>query len=227
MVIQYAAKLVVPLLHMRARLQQRFGTRKIPTSSLAVSIEKLGSVVGDSRMLWRIWGLLPIVQWLTSLEKTQPPTRKILTLERLQAWSMLAYYPSEHMYYLASHGIISISTRRLTKIAIWSCRFWAAYVVLQFFHLREDRNLLKQREKALKSISLEKEEVADIQKRKGAIWNEFWVNVGYLPLTLHWSLESGLYRNEAWTGFFGLIAALASFRGGWAATAQVAAPFQD
>jgi len=41
------------------------------------------------------------------------------------------------------------------------------------------------------------------------------------------SLESGLYRNEAWTGFFGLIAALASFRGGWAATAQVAAPFQD
>jgi hypothetical protein len=158
-------------------------------------------------------GLLPIFQWLGSMEQTQPPSRKLLTIERLQGWSMLAYYPLEHVCFLAAQKIITLKAQRLNRIAIWSCRFWAAYVILQFVHLKEDNRILRLREKSLKGAENVAEQREDISRRKRALWNEFLVNVGYLPLTIHWyvgtarsqrywteslnrSLEQGLYRSE-------------------------------
>ena len=64
---------------------------------------------------------------------------------------------------------------------------------LQFAHLAEDRRLLKLREKALKKdkgkglASEDKSaDVAEIAGRWDALYNELVVNLGYLPLTLHW-----------------------------------------
>lgn len=145
-------------------------------------------------------GLLPIIQWLIALERSPPPTKYLHNVERLQGISMLIYYPLEHLYYFTSHSIlpprISPSPSVNAKVALWSCRAWAAYIVLQFLHLKEDWKLLKLRERVLKkntgkttgvgetsSLSLEDIEVT---QRKRAIWNELLVNVGYLPLTLHW-----------------------------------------
>ena len=84
---------------------------------------------------------------------------------------MLAYYPLEHLYYLLSHSVIPdklplpsltafipfVRTRPSDKhipldlgtLSVWSTRFWAAYVVLQLSHLREDGKLLTARERAL------------------------------------------------------------------------------
>ena len=134
---------------------------------------------------------------MISLERTPPPTKYLQTIERLQGLSMLIYYPLEHIYYLACHSILpprlSPSPATNNKIAVWSCRAWAAYVVLQFLHLKEDWKLLKLREKALRRNSEKKfddtnpsPEQADIAQRKSAIWNEVLVNIGYLPLTVHW-----------------------------------------
>lgn len=55
-VIQYAAKLIVPFLELRARLQHRAGLRDSPKSTAAEGYAKLSSLLGDSRTLWRIWG---------------------------------------------------------------------------------------------------------------------------------------------------------------------------
>lgn len=115
---------------------------------------------------------------------------------------MIAYYPLEHLYYLRAHTIlpaalalpffkksISLNTG---KIGLWSTRFWAAYVFLQFAHLREDHHLLKLRERALNKVkgkgkaSEEVTERADLARRWDALINELIVNLGYLPLTLHW-----------------------------------------
>ncbi|KAF8150061.1 hypothetical protein B0H34DRAFT_732268 [Crassisporium funariophilum] len=204
MVIQYALKLVVPFLHLRARLQHRAGLRKTPISSAADGYAKFGSLLGDSRTLWRIWGLLPIFQWLVSLERSPPATRNLLTIERLQGWSMLAYYPLEHLYYLGSHGIIptmitsptslfSSKKRRISldpnTLSVWSCRCWAAYVVLHFAHLVEDRKLLMQRHRSLrkaKGTGLTQAEKREMQQRWDAFWSEVIINLGYLPLTVHW-----------------------------------------
>lgn len=260
MVIQYAAKLLIPILHLRARLQHRAGFRKDPFSTAAPALNKLASTVSDARMLWRIWGLLPIFQWLISLERSPPPTRRLLTIERAQGWSMLAYYPMEHLYYLLSHEIIPssislpfsrsssspssplpsttasltpssaapskgppASPRTLsldsTALSLWSTRFWALYVVLQFAHLREDRALLLRRERVLSKEKVKGQEHAELKRRWDAWWNELAVNVGYLPLTVHWSLEQGLFKNDIWVSIFGFAAAIASFRSGWKATA--------
>jgi hypothetical protein len=151
-------------------------------------------------------GILPIVQWLISLEHNPQaiPTRKLLTIERLQGWSMLAYYPLEHIYYLRSHEIIPATIPSLASlfsasakpihlnsdaIGIWSTRFWALYVMLQFVHLKEDWKLIKMRERTLrkaKGTGLSPAEKTELRHRWDAYWNEVVVNVGYLPLTMHW-----------------------------------------
>ena len=117
---------------------------------------------------------------------------------------MLAYYPLEHLYYLGSKGIIPSSIpspfsifsekkRRLfldpNKLGLWSCRFWAVYVVLHFAHLVEDRKLLKQRHNSIrraKGTGLTGEEKKEMAQRWDAFWSEVVVNLGYLPLTIHW-----------------------------------------
>ncbi|KAL4249700.1 hypothetical protein ABKN59_006140 [Abortiporus biennis] len=239
MIIQYSIKLIVPFLHLRARLQHRAGLRKEPVSTVATSLAKFGGIVGDARMLSNIWGLLPIIRWLTSLERNPPPTRKLLTIERLQGWSMLAYYPLEHLYYLLAHSIVPSQISRPSLlpfkksepseplnldagvISRVSTRFWALYVVLQLAHLREDRKLLKVRERAVsksKAITAQAEQ-EELNKRWDALYSEVVVNLAYLPLTAHWSLEKGLFQNEFWVGVCGMIAALASWRSGWKATA--------
>lgn len=59
----------------------------------------------------------------------------------------------------------------------------------------------------------------DLDERKQAILGELWVNLGYLPLTIHWSCPSGIFGSEAWVGLFGTVAAVAGIRPGWRATA--------
>ncbi|KAH9949994.1 hypothetical protein B0H21DRAFT_46745 [Amylocystis lapponica] len=253
MIMQYAIKLIVPYLHLRARLQFRAGLRKASVSPTADGLTKFGNVVGDARMLFRIWGLLPIIQWMTSIERHHPPTRQLLTIERLQGWSMIAYYPLEHLYYLISHSVlpselpsVPLASRLpftkttlggrgvswdLNALGIWSVRFWAVYVLLQFVHLREDTKVLKMRQRALnksKAVTTEAEK-EDLKERWAALRNEVVVNLGYLPLTIHWSLEKGLFKNDIWVGVFGLIAGIASWRSGWKASAlpPAAAPAPD
>lgn len=144
------------------------------------------------------------MQWLISLERTPPATRNLLTLERLQGWSMLAYYTLEHLSYLLFHGVIpskvpnilsffSSSDRQISLdangLSIWSCRFWALYVFLQFAHLREDFILLRARQKNLrkgKGTGLSSIEKKELQQRWDAYWSDFVTNLGYLPLTVHW-----------------------------------------
>ncbi|KAG6830872.1 hypothetical protein H0H92_014237 [Tricholoma furcatifolium] len=225
-----------------ARLQHRAGLRASPESSAAAAYAKIGSILGDSRTLWRIWGLLPIVKWLISLEHSPQPTRNLLTIERLQGLAMLAYYPLEHISYLLSHGLIpstipSISAlfsrtgRRISldanKLGIWSTRFWAFYVLLQFAHLREDKKLLQARQRSLrkgKGTGLSSVEKKELQQRWDAYWTELVTNLAYLPLTIHWSLEKGFIKNDVWVGVLGLIAGIASFRSGWKATALPTPP---
>jgi hypothetical protein len=54
--IQYGAKVLVPILQAKARLQHRAGLRDDPTSSFAPKLAKLASIISDARTLWGIWG---------------------------------------------------------------------------------------------------------------------------------------------------------------------------
>ena len=67
--IQYGAKVLIPILQARARLQHRAGIRNEPTSSLVPRLTKLASIIGDARTLWGIWGtcLIPIFHKSSSM----------------------------------------------------------------------------------------------------------------------------------------------------------------
>lgn len=74
---------------------------------MAAAVVALASKISDARMLFRFAGLLPILAWLRSLYSTgtrQVPattaeersSRRLRAIEKVQAWSMVAYYPLEH-----------------------------------------------------------------------------------------------------------------------------------
>jgi hypothetical protein len=136
------------------------------------------------------------------MERNPPPTRTLHTIERLQGWSMLGFYPLEHLYYLRAHNLIPTSIPSLSailgrsskrislnenKLILWSSRFWLLYIVLQFAHLREDRKLLLTRHRNLrKGKGLSAEDKEDLRKRWDSLGNELVANAANLPLALHW-----------------------------------------
>jgi len=172
--------------------------------------------VQSSNFVPRMTGLLPTVQWLISLERTPPPTRRLLNIERTQGWSMLAFYHLQHLSYLRKHDLIPTSvplpTSRLLSgssrvhgsssgkprgqqpvikindaaVSMWSTRLWAVYVVLQLAHLREDRTLLLKRQRALNRLNPSEKERAELASRWDAWYNELAANLSYLPMTIHW-----------------------------------------
>ena len=262
MLTQYSSKLVIVLLNLQYALRLRMlGLRSTKPSSAAQRVQKLSALISDARVLYRIWGILPIIKWMIGLERSPPPTRLLHNIERIQGWSMLAYCPMEAIAYLGSHDILPVSSLIQNAFWLWGSRFWALYVGLQLLHLVEDNRLLRLRAKALersrghptpnkiqlypnghlpsseastptqseKSSAAAQEQTItrrmwqELDDRKAAILNELWVNLGYLPLTIHWSCTKGLI-SEGWVGLFGTIAAMAGLRSGWKNTAAPPVP---
>lgn len=234
MITQYGSQVVMALLLALHKLRQRLHLTRKAQSTLEPRIRGLYAVVADARILFRIWGILPMVQWMISMERAPPPNKYLLTLERLQGWSMVIYCPMEAAAYLAMHKVLPLSDRVQNQLWLWGCRFWFLYVVLQLAHVVEDNRLLRLRSHALeqsrghpappKTAALTEEQQLtssmwhDIAARKDALVSELWVNIGYFPLTLHWSVETGIL-SEFWVGVFGTIAAAAGMRTGWRACA--------
>lgn len=234
MLLQYGSNIVISLLLALIGLQKRLGAHAATLSSLVPKVTALNALVADARILSRIWGLLPMLKWLIGIEHHQPPTRSLLLIERLQAWFMTLYCPMEAAAYLAMHKIIDLTPRKQNLLWLWGCRLWAAYIVLDLLHLVEDNRLLRARAKALqqsrgpattdeKAVAAEpptetRRMWAELRERKDMLLSQLWVNIGYLPLTLHWSVEGGFLSN-GWVGVFGTIAGMAGARMNWKATA--------
>lgn len=56
--IQYALKIIIPFLDLRARLRYKMGTKPSAANTASKSLSKLYELISDSRMLWRFWGML-------------------------------------------------------------------------------------------------------------------------------------------------------------------------
>ncbi|BGP56487.1 hypothetical protein JCM8202v2_004107 [Rhodotorula sphaerocarpa] len=217
-----------------ALTSKRFGNKA--RANLAMRIEKLRATISDARTLYRLFGIFPIISWAKSLNDpaTQPKDKQQLLFNKIQAWSMLLYYPLEHCYYLAGKGVFNLSPARIGNIAVWSCRFWAVYVVMQVLHIRRSFQLLAEertrvvraarervRTDSATSEDLQREK-ADLQRlaaQEKSLKNDCWVQAGYLPLTAHWSIPGGVLPNNAWVGICGTVAAAAGLRGVWRRTA--------
>ncbi|KAL1929670.1 hypothetical protein VTP01DRAFT_1808 [Rhizomucor pusillus] len=212
MFIQYWSKIVIWFLQ-----------RKSGTKVAIARVQNLASPVSDFRILLRYYGLLPMVQYMNYLEYHPPATRLALTIERIQNWCNVIYYPLEHIYWLGAHQVIPLSEDKTNKIGMWSCRFWAAYVVLEFGRLYEQYRNLKSRETALlkriKAGDVESDEdpeaeMASIKAERSSLFVNTMINSGYFPLTLHWSLEQGCI-SDVMVGIFGGFASIFQIYAAW------------
>jgi hypothetical protein len=131
-----------------------------------------------------------------------------VVLKRI-AWAQLStiamFQYLENAVYLASKGVFAWDAKKQTKYWLWSCRFWAAYVLLDFYKLSYQAKTAKGKEKD-----------AEVDERW---WKGLIVNLAYAPLTIHWSLESGLIGEFA-VGVLGSIAGIADLRDVWKKTAE-------
>ncbi|PKI85188.1 hypothetical protein MVES_000976 [Malassezia vespertilionis] len=149
MVTQYSSKMLVGILLFLHGMRKRFNMTTSKTASGADKLTRLAGVVGDARILFRIWSVLPMIQWLCSIERKAPQNKLLLNIERLQGLSMILYCPLEAVAYLAMHNILDISPATQGKIWGHCMKFWLLYVFLQFAHIFEDHRLLRKRAKAL------------------------------------------------------------------------------
>ena len=113
---------------------------------------------------------------------------------------MLAYFPTEQLYYLRVHDIIpaavtlpvlgktvALNARKLLQV---SSRFYLAYVVLEFFRLKERSGLLYAKEGVLRKANVNSAEANVERAELKRSWNAHTLATAYntfrFPGALHW-----------------------------------------
>lgn len=76
MLTQYGSQMAMALLMGLHRLRRRLQLTSSAKSTLAPRIHNLYAVVADARILFRMWGLLPILQWVCDAALSVPLTRR-------------------------------------------------------------------------------------------------------------------------------------------------------
>ncbi|RKP38172.1 peroxisomal biogenesis factor 11 [Dimargaris cristalligena] len=214
MIIQYFSKIVI-----------WYALRK-GNGGLADRVRNLANPVSDYRILSRFTGLIPLVHYMRAIELNPPPTRYLHQLARLENLCNFVYYPLEHAYWLGAHNIIPstlLSPAKIDTIGVWSCRFWAGYVVLHFLTLREEHRLLQSRKVEILADKHESSPAAfqakleQWHRQHRDWWVQLVINTAYFPLTIHWSNPKSKFPDVG-VGICGTIAALAQLYSGWKAT---------
>jgi hypothetical protein len=187
----------------------------------AKRIANLSGPIADFRILLRYYGLIPLTRYWLYLQADKAPRDPLAhKIEKIQCLCNFIYYPLEHTYWLMMHEVIPSSTNTMNQIGYWSCRFWAAYVVLEFVRLwLQHRQLTKKAQLAKQVDAAQASEIRrEVALERKQIRLGTIINTAYLPLTVHWSLENSSFPDVG-VGIFGTIAALAQFYVAWQATA--------
>ncbi|KAJ1767794.1 hypothetical protein EV179_005047 [Coemansia sp. RSA 487] len=211
MVTQYFTKIVVWLF---AKRGQKSASERVRT---------LSNLVADYRIMIRLTGLVPMAQYVRYAEQFPAPSQLLQWLDRIMNLSLCVYYPLEHIYWLGAHQVLPFSDKVVDFSGYWSCRFWAAWVGLQFAHLGEEYRLIKGRKQ--KIYTQDKMDAAKMQEELDSVdaamksWKiQLLINACYFPLTLHWSIRGSTFPDVA-VGAFGTVAALAQTYNVWKETA--------
>jgi len=175
---------------------------KAAPSPLSSRLKLLSQKLADVRILLRLHGIIPTYQWLLSTHASPPSDPTLCKVAKLQTYANILYFPLENAAYLGSHSILPMTKRTETDLWLWSCRFWAAHVALEFVRLY--------RERQIRLKGKEKEKAPEDGKAVRRWWASLVMNVAYAPLTIHWSLEKGLGFRDVEIGYLGVIAAIAS-----------------
>ncbi|KAF8318428.1 hypothetical protein DL93DRAFT_385131 [Clavulina sp. PMI_390] len=240
MTVQYAAKLIVPILIKRAELQHGTGLRAKAYSPTAEGLTKFAASISATRRVSGLWGILSIIKWLSALERTPvtstaPAARVSRTLERLQAISMLAFYSLESISFFSSPAAPILPPTLVTpsmsaKAGLWSVRAWGLYTAIQLWNLSAKWKEASAKEasltRELKSASASekgdegtvelgtKDKLEEVKKEKWATLLSLVENGAFAPLIIHWSVRE-LFSSDLPVNLLSMVAAIAGFQNGW------------
>ncbi|KAF2787038.1 hypothetical protein K505DRAFT_411630 [Melanomma pulvis-pyrius CBS 109.77] len=207
-------------------------------AQLSTASKALASTIADFRIFVRLWGLVGIYTWarstynLPALPPSATPTvRTLRAITWTQVYAGIAFQVLENGAYLASKGAIWTADgdrgkKREARWWVWSSRFWAMHVGLEFLRLGIVSRSRSRRGKG--NGVAEKDEEGDGEK-EGKImgeerrledwcwWRDAVSNAAYAPMTLHWSVEEGLL-SELGVGVLGVVAGGTLLVDAWAGT---------
>ncbi|RPB29845.1 hypothetical protein L211DRAFT_864397 [Terfezia boudieri ATCC MYA-4762] len=190
-------------------------------ATISIHLKALASLTSDVRIFMRLWGLFGIYEWLIDTLRNPPKDMTIRKIAYLQIAVNFLYQILENLAYLGQHKVLPIGKKRQNSYWLWSSRFWMAHVVLEFCRLKRERDLdLKGKDKAESGDAPRWYEVAGVMKSDGkkSVWlRQLWSNMAYAPLTVHWSLESGLLT-QLTVGTLGTIAGVIGLHQAWRRT---------
>lgn len=174
---------------------------------LAARLKALSSVISDFRIFVRLFGLLGIYSWGKDVWSSPPSDGVEERIVKAQVIVNCFFQILENGAYLASKNVLNWSESKQNKAWLWSSRFWASHVFLEFLRLGRVWSIRKREMQAGKG----KEKQVDADTRE-AEWKKEWVrslvvNSAWAPLTLHWSMEGGLI-SDAWVGAVGSVAGI-------------------
>jgi hypothetical protein len=186
-----------------------------PLARLSVRrLAVLYALISDVRMFARLWGLLGIWQWGKSVLLAPPADTIERQIVQIQVLVNVAYQVLENGAYLSSKGVLGWSKEKQGKAWMWSSRFWAAHVGLEFWRLAREKESRRKRvvgEKELESLE-------EVKARDVAWKRDVLINLGYAPMTLHWSAKDGII-SPLTVGLLGTFVGLIKMTRLWEATA--------
>lgn len=160
------------------------------TTELAGFLAEIFTRMTDARFVNRIGGLPATLESLFSYAN-DPDHSFLGKLGSIMTWSMVGYYPLEHVWLLSTWKpkFVNIDS---DKWSIWSCRFWAVYCVCDVLgtHIRT-QNI----EKALVKTSDESEKKKMSTQLK---YLRIWMTCAIcdLIMSLQWSVANGPFSNK-------------------------------
>ncbi|KAK7203180.1 hypothetical protein BZA70DRAFT_84041 [Myxozyma melibiosi] len=178
----------------------------LPPSQTALRLRRLTALISDVRIFNRLWGTITMLKWGSAVLQAPPKDAILKLIAYTQVVSNNIYQPLENIAYLASHDILPVDKLTVKKLWIFSSRLWALHIILEFVRLAREYALSsKSSASATTSEKLDPELAAERVKAKKLWTRQLIVTAAYFPLTIHWSLESGII-NDWMVGLFGSIA---------------------
>jgi len=123
----------------------------------------------------------------------RPEDRTLMRITLAQVGVNVVYQVLENLAYLGQHGIIGRSERQQARDWVWSSRFWAAHVLLEFVRLWRVRALWDKKGVEGKTNGEDEEKEAKIKRKEevDAWWRDELVG-------LLGAIAGGIGLREIW-----------------------------
>ncbi|KAK0257325.1 hypothetical protein LTS09_007800 [Friedmanniomyces endolithicus] len=198
-------------------------------SELCAGTKALADLIDDFRFFTRLWGLIAIYSRARENYFSPPGDAVLKTLVWVQVGVSAVFQGLENGAYLAGKGVLRGEkwVARGPRWMVLSNRLWLAQVVVEGLRLWRVRQLRYNEEFGAKGgagvSSFDGGEVKVLSEVLRKKWyGDFYANAGWLPLTLHRSVEdeSTVPLSDTWIGLFGIIPGLVALKEVWQQTGE-------